>query len=113
MTDLFDAAGSLRDAYRRVDWAATPLGPVSSWSPALAGAVDLVLHSRNPVTLIWGPQFVLLYNEAYVAMIGDKHPAALGSPARAVFAEIWTTSARCSGRCWTATAPPGWRTCGC
>ena len=35
--DLFDAAGSLRDAYERVDWSATPLGPVSSWSPALRG----------------------------------------------------------------------------
>ncbi len=89
MTDLFDAAGPLRDAYRRVDWAATALGPVSSWSPALRGALDLLLRSRNPVTLLWGPTFVLLYNEAYVQIIGDKHPAALGAPARLVFPEIW------------------------
>lgn len=89
MTDLFDAAGTLGEAYRRVDWAATPLGPVSSWSPALLGAVDLVLHSRNPVTLIWGPEFVLLYNEAYVQILGDKHPAALGAPVPEAFAEIW------------------------
>ncbi len=89
MTTLFDAAGTLRDAYRRVDWAATPLGPVASWSPALTGAVDLMLHTRSPVTLLWGPEFVLIYNEAYVPMIGDKHPAALGAPARVVFAEIW------------------------
>jgi serine phosphatase RsbU (regulator of sigma subunit) len=40
---------------------------------------------------MWGPEFVLVYNEAYVPMIGDKHPAALGSPARVVFAEIWDT----------------------
>ncbi len=89
MTDPFDAAGTLREAYRRVDWAATPLGPVSSWSPALRGAVDLMLHSRSPVALMWGREFALIYNEAYVPMIGDKHPAALGAPSREVFAEIW------------------------
>jgi hypothetical protein len=85
----FDAAGPLWAAYLGVDWAAGPLGPVDGWSPALLGAVDLLLHTRSAVTLFWGPEFVLLYNPAYVPMIGDKHPAALGAPAREVFAEIW------------------------
>jgi hypothetical protein len=91
VSDPFAVAGSLTAAYRGVDWAATPLGPVGSWSPALLGAMDIILHSRAPVTLMWGPQFVLVYNEAYVDMIGDKHPSALGRPSRAVFAEIWDT----------------------
>ncbi|GAA3297069.1 serine/threonine-protein phosphatase [Dactylosporangium vinaceum] len=89
MIDPFAAAGPLRAQYLGVDWAAGPLGPVSGWSPALLGAADLILHSRNPATLLWGPQFVMLYNAAYVPMIGDKHPAALGAPARQVFGEIW------------------------
>ncbi len=89
MTDIFDAAGPLREAYRRVDWAATPLGPVPSWSPTLRAAVTMVLSTRSAVTLMWGPEFVLVYNEAYTRMIGDKHPAALGAPAREVFPEIW------------------------
>ncbi|WP_433716994.1 hypothetical protein ACQP2Y_23880 [Actinoplanes sp. CA-051413] len=91
MTDPVAAAGTLRDAYRRVDWATTSLGPVTSWSPALLAALDLTLHTRAPVTLFWGPDHVLVYNEAYVPMIGDKHPAALGAPAAKVFAEIWST----------------------
>jgi len=91
VTDLFDVAGALSTAYGDVDWAGTPLGPVASWSPALCASVDLTLHTRAPVTLLWGPQFVLLYNEAYAPMIADKHPAALGAPARVVFAEIWAT----------------------
>jgi hypothetical protein len=89
VTDLFDAAGPLLPAYRGVDWAATPLGPVGSWSPTLRAAVGTTLGSRNPVTLLWGPEFVLVYNHAYAGMIGDKHPDALGRPAAAVFPEIW------------------------
>ncbi|MFG3579993.1 PP2C family protein-serine/threonine phosphatase [Micromonospora chersina] len=89
MDELFEAAGTLRSAYREVDWASTSLGAVSGWSPTLRAAVDLTLHSRFPVTLFWGPQFVMIYNEAYVELIGNKHPAALGAPAARVFPEIW------------------------
>ena len=89
--DPFAAAGKLADTYRQVDWAATALGPVETWDPALRAALDLALNTRAPVTLFWGPEQVLLYNEAYVPMIGEKHPAALGATTRAVFAEIWDT----------------------
>ena len=86
---LFDPAGSLRGSYAAVDWAATPLGPVGFWTLTLRNAVGLALHSRFPITLFWGPEFVLVYNEAYAALIGGKHPAALGAPAREVFPEAW------------------------
>lgn len=86
---VFEAAGTLRRLYEEVDWSATSLGPVSSWSPALRGALDLALHTRFPVTLFWGSDLVLLYNEAFPALIADKHPAALGRPAPDVFPEAW------------------------
>jgi hypothetical protein len=79
----------VRRAYEQVDWAATPLGSPGTWSPALCNAVDLALHTRFPVTLFWGPEFVLVYNEAYAGLIADKHPAALGAPAADVFPEAW------------------------
>jgi hypothetical protein len=88
---LLEAARGLRPAYEDIYWAATPLGPVRSWSPALRDALDLTLNTDFPVTLFWGPSFVLLYNEAYVPLIADKHPAALGAPAREVFPEAWGT----------------------
>jgi serine phosphatase RsbU (regulator of sigma subunit) len=86
---LLPAAGELRGAYEDVDWAATPLGPIHFWSPALRNAVDLALNTRFPVTLFWGPELIMVYNAAYVPLIGDKHPAALGAPAREVFPEAW------------------------
>ncbi|MDR7277373.1 PP2C family protein-serine/threonine phosphatase [Catenuloplanes atrovinosus] len=91
MDDVFESAGTLREAYAAVDWAATPLGPVSSWSPTLTSTVRMALRTRFAVTLLWGPEYVLVYNEAYARVIGDKHPAALGAPARDIFPEIWDT----------------------
>ena len=88
---LFSAAGDLRPAYEAVDWAATPLGPVEDWSATLRAAVDLMLNTRFPVTLFWGPERVLVYNEAYTALIGEKHPAALGRPVTEVFPEALDT----------------------
>jgi PAS domain S-box-containing protein len=41
------------------------------------------------MALRWGPQFVLLYNDAYRPILGDKHPWALGVPARDAWWEVW------------------------
>ncbi|WP_051223849.1 SpoIIE family protein phosphatase [Conexibacter woesei] len=86
---LLDAAGALRACYEETDWSATSLGPMDAWSPALRGAVDLALHSSFPMTLLWGPEFTMVYNEAYTPLIAEKHPAALGRPAREVLSEAW------------------------
>ena len=67
-------------AFESVDWASTPLGRPEEWSPTLRQAVDVVVNTRFPATLLWGPQFVLVYNETYVPILGDKHPWALGRP---------------------------------
>lgn len=87
--DLFASARSLRSAYDAVDWAAGPLGPVDGWSPSLRNAVDLALNTGFPITLLWGPEAVVIYNEAYVEILAEKHPWALGRPAREVFPEAW------------------------
>ncbi|HWS34632.1 MAG TPA: SpoIIE family protein phosphatase [Actinoplanes sp.] len=89
MSDPFEAAGAMRETYQQVDWAATSLGPVRSWSPALSAAVNLMVRSRIAATLLWGPEFVLLYNEAYIPILAEKHPWALGRTAREVFPEVW------------------------
>jgi signal transduction histidine kinase len=37
----------------------------------------------------WGPSLVNIYNDAYAPMLGKRHPAAFGQPARAHWADIW------------------------
>ncbi|MEU1688824.1 SpoIIE family protein phosphatase [Micromonospora sp. NPDC005707] len=70
-------------------WAATPLGPPDGWDPAVRAVVDLVLASPVPMALLYGEDLVLLYNDGYAELIGDRHPAALGRPAAEVFADLW------------------------
>jgi PAS domain S-box-containing protein len=74
---------------RAHDWAATPLGPIESWPVALRIALDLCLHSKFPTAIYWGEELILLYNDAWAPIPAEKHPWALGRPAREVWADIW------------------------
>src|SRR5207342_784232 len=75
---------------RATDWAATPLGPRRDWSGSLKSTVALLLHSRHPMFLWWGPDLIQIYNDAYVPSFGlGKHPAAMGQQGRACWPEIW------------------------
>ncbi|HEX8913719.1 MAG TPA: PAS domain S-box protein, partial [Humisphaera sp.] len=74
---------------REHDWSRTPLGPMDGWPAALRVAVDICLGSRFPMFLWWGPELVNLYNDAYVPILGKRHPAALGRPAAELWAEVW------------------------
>jgi two-component sensor histidine kinase len=38
----------------------------------------------------WGPDFVLIYNDGYRPILGEKHPQALGLPFREVWPEVQT-----------------------
>jgi signal transduction histidine kinase len=76
---------------RSIDWAATPLGSPHTWPQSLRSTLSIFLNSRFPIAVYWGPEFVLLYNDAWVPMLGDKHPRALGSAGKQVWSEIWDT----------------------
>lgn len=72
------------------DWAASALGAPDAWPESLRVAVQLCLTSGFPIMVAWGPDLTMIYNEAYGAMIGSKHPAAVGQPVEVAFHEIWT-----------------------
>jgi PAS domain S-box-containing protein len=73
----------------RRDWSATPLGPREAWPLELRTMVDVVLASRFPMVFWWGASLIQIYNDAYLPIIRDKHPAAFGQTARACWREIW------------------------
>jgi PAS domain S-box-containing protein len=73
-----------------VDWSATPLGTPTGWPQSLRTAVSILLSSRFPMWMAWGPELTFFCNSAYRRdTLGQKYPWALGRPAREVWEEIW------------------------
>jgi PAS domain S-box-containing protein len=73
---------------RRHDWSATPLGPIEAWPQSLRTAVGMMIHSKFPTYLTWGPELTGFYNDAYIPVLGSK-PEALGRSFREVWSEAW------------------------
>jgi PAS domain S-box-containing protein len=78
-----------RRLLREHDWSASPLGQPDTWPPELATAVSMVLSSTFPMFVAWGPELSFLYNDAYAAVLGNKHPAAFGVRFQEIWHEIW------------------------
>ncbi|MCU0759446.1 MAG: PAS domain-containing protein [Steroidobacteraceae bacterium] len=71
------------------DWAGTPLGPAVHWPQSLRTAVDLVLGSAQPMQLAWGADRIVIYNDAWVPLLAERHPGVLGRPLREACADAW------------------------
>src|SRR5215831_16081588 len=96
VADGLDAAGTLSgggemgERVRTFDWGRTPLGRIESWSPSLRMMVRMLLANRFPMLLWWGPDFIQVYNDAYIPVLGAKHPLpGLGQPLKECWSEIW------------------------
>jgi signal transduction histidine kinase len=87
---LFAGAGEVRALCRRLDWSATPIGPVECWTRSLRAAVQMVMASGMPAVVLWGPRLIQIYNDAYAVIIRAKHPRALGRGNREVWPEVWS-----------------------
>lgn len=74
---------------RHHDWASTSLGPIAAWPQSLTSLVNLVLAAPLPMNLLWGPELIQIYNDAYAPLMGLKHPAGLGQPAAECWHEVW------------------------
>ena len=73
-----------------VDWSATPLGPPEQWPQSLRTAVSILLSSRFPMWMAWGPDLTFFCNAAYRRdTLGKKYPWALGRAASEVWSEVW------------------------
>ncbi|MFC1414290.1 SpoIIE family protein phosphatase [Streptacidiphilus sp. N1-12] len=72
----------------RTPWAETVLGPVRAWPAELRAAVGVCLNSPFPMLIMWGPDLAMVYNDAFVPILGAKHPA-LGLPCAEVWADAW------------------------
>ena len=86
---LFPGGGEMGARIRQLEWTHTALGPVRTWPPSLRTAVSIMLGSRFPMMVHWGPELVHFYNDGYATILHHKHPGALGQPAEPWWREMW------------------------
>jgi PAS domain S-box-containing protein len=90
LQDLFVDGGRTGALMEAHDWSQSPLGHPSTWPPSLRTVVGLLLRSRFPMFVAWGPELGFLYNDAYADILGIKHPAAIGRRFSDIWSEIWS-----------------------
>lgn len=88
--DFLTGGGELGELTRAFDWSKTSLGPPETWPQSLRVTVRLMLNSRHPMFIWWGPELIQFYNDAFRETIGpERHPSALGARGRECWDEIW------------------------
>jgi two-component sensor histidine kinase len=103
MLKFLDGDGFMAEAIRTHDWSGTDIGPPEGWPAALKTAVSLVVNSRFPQCIVWGPQLITIPNDAFLPILGGK-PAALGRPFSEVWAEVWPDLEGIVAKCFTGEA---------
>jgi PAS domain S-box-containing protein len=86
---ILAGGGEMGERIRAFDWSTTPLGPIESWSLALLTMVRIMLSNRFPILLWWGSEYITMYNDPYIPVLGEKHPMALGQAGSECWKDIW------------------------
>ena len=84
---IFAAGGAVGALMQALDWSRTPLGSLDTWPQSLVSTVSICLSTRFPISVYWGPEYILLYNDAWIPLEGARHPVALGRPQRRIAAQ--------------------------
>ena len=85
---IFAGGGEMGERIRNFDWSKTSLGPLERWPQSLVTSLQIMLASRQPIWVGWGVELINFYNDPYKAIIGGRHPGALGRPLLEVWPEI-------------------------
>ena len=68
------------------DWNETPPGPVQTWPSSLRTLCEVIDGSAQPMFIVWGPERILIHNQAYAPILAEKRAWALGRP----FLDVWS-----------------------
>ncbi|WP_053223113.1 PAS domain S-box protein [Roseivirga seohaensis] len=89
--NFLSGGGEMGKLTRSKDWSKTSLGSPDTWSQSLRTTLGIILNSKFPMFLWWGPELLCFYNDAYRPSLGNegKHPSILGMKAEEAWSEIW------------------------
>ncbi|WP_405137130.1 SpoIIE family protein phosphatase [Nocardia sp. NBC_01388] len=83
-----DGESPLNRLLMDTDWSATALGPAGDWRQELRTIAGACMNCPFPMLIMWGPELSMIYNDAFVPILGAKHPA-LGQPCAEVWSDAW------------------------
>ncbi|MEJ0056580.1 MAG: hypothetical protein WDN75_13560 [Bacteroidota bacterium] len=88
---FLSGGGEMGALIRAKDWSKTLIGPIEEWPQSLRTTLSIILNSKFPMFLWWGPELICFYNDAYRPSLGEngKHPSILGQRAETSWSEIW------------------------
>ncbi len=104
MQESRSSGGEMAAEIHAFDWAGTELGAIATWPASLVTIVNVLTASPVPMLLWWGERSIQLYNDAARRdLLADRHPRALGAPARESWTDRWpelepAVSEVCAGR---------------
>jgi len=93
--------GAMRSLVQGFDWAGSGFGAPQEWPSHLRTSLAMLFDASQPMRLAWGPRRLMVYNEGYAALLGDRHPAAFGRPMADTWADIWEQMAPVIDRVFT------------
>jgi len=87
--DSLRGGGAAGEVLRAMDWSRNPLGPIAQWPLSLRAVVRAMLGTRQATCVFWGPALINIYNDGFMPLLGEKHPAAMGQRARDCWSDAW------------------------
>lgn len=81
--------GRSSELVKAFDWESSSLGDPHLWPQSLKTAVGIVLGDGQACTLIWGPEFITFYNDAYRPLMGTAIADGIGLPYPVFRADVW------------------------
>ena len=83
-------SGESASDIRKFDWSKSPLGEPEKWPIQLKTAVQLMLASQFPKAIVWGKEYITLYNDAFKIILGAKQDC-MGKSFKDIWSEVWTS----------------------
>ncbi|RFP16258.1 MULTISPECIES: response regulator [unclassified Duganella] len=98
------------------DWSRTALGEPAGWPLPLRLTVDILLNSPTAMLLMWGHEQIMVYNDAYAALIGLSSLRAPGGSVPSIQPAAWSWNSAAVRQAWAGDSAsyrgvslPAWR----
>lgn len=80
--------GEMAQSIAAFDWQTAGLPALNDWPAHMQTSTALMLRCSLPMVMLWGADGVMVYNDAYAAFAGARHPDLLGSHVRSGWPEV-------------------------